>query len=99
MLEFRHEHPVFPVKGHRQQVLGRVLARIEKLLADIIDVGDEIRNRRFWRHGSVLEGNAVGNHPVAEDNGHFATLCPRHGPWCSQIGGILNIDQLPVAIG
>ena len=59
MLEFGHEHPIFTVKGHGKEVLGGVLARIEQLLADVVQIGDEVRNSRFGCHGSVLEGNAV----------------------------------------
>ena len=98
MLEFRHEHPVFTVKRHRKQMLRGVLTGIEELLANVVDVGDEVGDRSLRCHGSVLEGNPVGDHTVTEDDGDFPALVTRHHPRCCKVGGVLNVNELAVAV-
>ena len=92
MLEFRHEHPIFTVHGHRQQMFGRVFARFEQFCTDAVEVGQEIRDRRLGRHGAVLEGDAIGDHTVAEDDGDLAALVARDHPWRGQLRGVFDVD-------
>ena len=80
VLEFGHEHPVLTVHCDGQQVLGRVFARFEQFSANAVEVGQEIRNRRLGRHGTVLEGHAIRDDPVAEDDRDIATLVARDHP-------------------
>ena len=74
VLEFGHEHPVLTVHRDGQQVLGRVFPCLEQLRTNAVEVGQEIRNRRLGRHGTVLESHAIRDDPVAEDDRDVTTL-------------------------
>ena len=99
VLELGHEHPVLPVQRYGQEVFRGVFAGIEELLSNVIEVGDEVRNGGLRRHRAVLEGDAVGNDPVSEDDGDFAALRTGDRPRRGQVGSVLDIDQVPVGVG
>ena len=99
MLEFGHEHPILTVKCNGEQMFGGVFARIEQLLANVVEIGDEIRNGRLRRHRSVLESDAVGNHAVSEDDSDFPALSTGDLPRRSEVGGVFNINQISVLVG
>ena len=99
MLELGHEHPIFTVKRNGEQMFGGVLARIEQLLANVVEVGDEIRNGRLRCHRSVLEGDAVGDHTVSEDDSNFPALGTGDLPRRSEVGGVFNIHQISIHVG
>ena len=99
MLELGHEHPIFTVKRNGEQMFGRVFARIEQLLANVVEIGDEIRNGRLWCHRPVLESDAVGNHAVSEDDSNFPALRTGDLPRRSEVGGVFNINQISVLVG
>ncbi len=92
VLEFGHEHPVLTVHCDGQQVLGRVFARFKQFSANAVEVGQEIRNRRLGRHGTVLEGHAIRDDPVAEDDRDVTTLVARDHPRRGQQRSVFDVD-------
>ena len=69
------------------------------MLSNIIEVGDKVRNGGLRCHGAVLEGDAIGDDPVSEDDGDFAALRTGDRPRRGQVGSVLDIDQVPVGVG
>ena len=98
MLEFRHEHPILSIHRYRQQVLGRVLSRIQQLLAHIINIRYEISHCILRSHRTIIPSHTVRNYTVTENHRYFTTIfsgCyPRHCKVCS----IANIDIVTIHI-
>ena len=80
-------------------MVGWVFAGIQELLAHVVEVGDEVRDRCLGRHRAVLEGDAVGNHTITEDDRYFSTLSTRDGPGCCKVARIFHVHVLPVDVG
>ena len=80
-------------------MVGWIFAGVQKLLANVVEVGDEVGDRRLGRHGSVLEGNSVGDDAVAENHGDFTALLSGHLPRGGEVGSVLDGDVLTVHVG
>ena len=98
MLKFRHKHPVFAIESNSKQMLRRIFALIEKLLANVINIGYEVWNGCFWRHGSILESNTVRDDSVSENHGNFATISSSDCPRCCKIRCRFHIDEISINI-
>ena len=85
VLELGHEHPIFTIQSHREEVFRWIFTRIEQLLADVVQVSNEVGDGSLGRHRPVLERDSIGDNPVPENDRNFATIGSSYFPGCGQI--------------